>query len=180
MVIGLRKVLANGIEQIKKGGKMANIRISELNEKTEVGINDIVPIVDTTTNETKKITGANLLKNQYSLNEVKTNMIWLDGKPIYRKVVNVSNLIPTDTFVKIPHGINNLDKVISLKCIASNGSDYFDFNNYTWYESQNWSTLHTFISQNNIFVDYMGAYYINFITDAYFILEYTKTTDIVE
>jgi len=71
---------------------MASIKITELTEKTEVGINDVLPIVDTTTNETKKITGANLLNSQYSTNEIKTNMKWIDGKDIYRKVISISEM----------------------------------------------------------------------------------------
>lgn len=39
---------------------MASIKITELNEKTKVGVNDLIPIVDITANETKKITRANL------------------------------------------------------------------------------------------------------------------------
>lgn len=31
-------------------------------------------------------------RNIYSSNEIKTNEIWIDGKPIYRKVITASNI----------------------------------------------------------------------------------------
>ena len=71
---------------------MASLKISELNELTNVESTDLIPIVDVSTNETKKVTSANLIKGSYSTNEVKTNNTWIDGKPIYRKVLTIPSL----------------------------------------------------------------------------------------
>lgn len=46
---------------------MANIKISELNELTEKGYDDYVPVVDTSANETKKIKVEELIKGVYLL-----------------------------------------------------------------------------------------------------------------
>ena len=107
---------------------------------------------------------------------------WINDKPIYRKVINVSDLTPDADDTKIiAHGISNMSMVVNIKCIANNGENmYFDFNNYTWYETQDvWSSLHTFVDNTNIYVVYQGAQNLSFVSDAYFILEYTKTTDTV-
>ena len=150
---------------------MASIKITELTEKTEVGINDVLPIVDTTTNETKKITGANLLNSQYSTNETKTNMKWIDGKNIYRKVITTNDLSSAEDYKNISHGITNMDKVVNIKCIAhSSDNFYFDFNNYVLYGTQ----IYVFVDNTNIIVFNGGL--INFVNYAHFILEYTKTS----
>lgn len=55
---------------------MANIKISELEEYTEAKDSDLLVIVDTTNNETKKIENFNLSKNKLdktSIKNIKTN-----------------------------------------------------------------------------------------------------------
>jgi hypothetical protein len=171
---------------------MANIKISELNEKIEVGLNDIFPIVDTTTNETKKITGANLLKNDYSTNEIKTNMKYIDGKPIYRKVVSIGDLTDVtrysaEGYIVINTGITNIDKVTSLQVMGFmvNGSVFKNITNFTYYRtSDNQLGLMEFVV-NNDSPAYLICSATNYVpldqgvTNGYATIEYTKTTDIV-
>lgn len=157
---------------------MASIKISELNELTDYESNDIMPVVDTSANETKKIKMNNLVVDTYSTNETKTNKIWIDGKHIYRKVINVSSLTPTGDTLTIAHGINNLGLIVNINCIANNSIDnYFDFKNYTWkvYGQNYWSSLHVSADATNIYCVYDGSESINYVSDAYFILEYTKS-----
>lgn len=47
----------------------------------------------------------------YSTSEVKTNKVWIDNKPIYRKVVYFGDL-PNNTSKSIAHGISNLGYII--------------------------------------------------------------------
>ncbi len=49
----------------------------------------------------------------YSTNEVKTNKVWVDGKPIYRKVLNTGTL-PNHNLKYVNHNITNLGVVIDL------------------------------------------------------------------
>lgn len=52
----------------------------------------------------------------YSTSETKTNKVWIDGKPIYRKVVNLGTLPSTDTDpYNVPHGITNISTVVSIE-----------------------------------------------------------------
>lgn len=175
---------------------MANIKISELNEKTEVGLNDIFPIVDTTTNETKKITGANLLKGQYSwLNEVKTNKKWIDGKPIYRLVSIIPelpvpgsssdytygsfgvNLLYLENLVSINGCYNTSDGrklPINISSLRSyeNGTYITDAEISTWIyplEGDPWGE----------YVAMIAVRKIRTLTNGYIVFEYTKTTDVV-
>lgn len=104
---------------------------------------------------------------------------WTDNKKIYRHVLTVNNLTPdADDTKTIAHGIPDFDKLISLKCIAYDGvENYFDFNNYTWYgsdESTSPSTVHVLVNDTNILVVYQGALNLSFVTSATFIIEYTK------
>ena len=116
-------------------------------------------------------------KTTYSTTE-KAVGTWINGETIYRKVINVSDLTPTiEDSLSIVHGISNLDKVVSIKCIADTGQpSFFDFNNYTWQTDDEWSTIHIFVNEISIYINYQGPYYINWVDDVYFILEYTKTS----
>jgi hypothetical protein len=125
------------------------------------------------TTEKSDLVGAiNELKGneEYSTTEAKTNKIYIDGKPIYRKVV--TGTLPTtnySTFITI----DNLDTPISeniLITMSDNSRLRLPFVNLT----------------NNIYCDYYisgNNYNVHFSTDTYksrpfiAILEYTKTTD---
>lgn len=58
------------------------------------------------------------IDNVFSTDEVKTNDIWIDGKPIYRKVFSVSSL-PNATTISVAHGISGLSAVVRLYGIAT-------------------------------------------------------------
>ncbi len=92
------------------------VKISELQEKTSTNDTDVLPIVDAT-GGTKKITVPNLLKTltesisnikekvtnltTYSTEEVKTGETWIDEKPIYRKVIQVTSASGVTTEVDL-------------------------------------------------------------------------------
>jgi len=103
---------------------MANIKITELDEITTIDNADVLPIVDLSANETKKVTKESLVNDVYSTSEVKTNKVWIDGKPIYRKTIYVNGFEATNydsTYnalyagVKtIETGITNLDFMVNM------------------------------------------------------------------
>ena len=55
--------------------------------------------------------------NQYSTDEVETEKTWIDGKPIYRKVIDFGAL-PNAGFKNVAHNIEGLDSVICLRGIG--------------------------------------------------------------
>ena len=51
--------------------------------------------------------------HNYSLSETDTGVKWIDGKTIYRKVIDFG-VIPTSTVKNVAHGITDLDTVVLL------------------------------------------------------------------
>lgn len=70
----------------------------------------------------------NVVKEVYSTNEVKTNKVDVDGKPIYRKVFTADtfDMYPS-TSNNIIHGVSNLYRAVSIEY-----SMYFD-SGHEWY-----------------------------------------------
>lgn len=64
----------------------------------------------------------------YSTTEIDTGKTWIDGKPIYRKVIT-GTLSGTEK-QSFPLGINNLGMIISLNGIVSNGNNFFTLPSY--------------------------------------------------
>ena len=59
-----------------------------------------------------KIASCKAVKYIYSAEEVKTNKVWIDGKPIYSKVITINN--PGTGDKNFSHNITNLGKVIEI------------------------------------------------------------------
>jgi hypothetical protein len=107
--------------------------------------------------------------SDYSTTEQNTGRLWIDGKTIYRKEINLGSL--TDTTPKhVPHGIANLSTVVSLTGFVTNGSVFLPlplarYNNFA-------SQIGLFVNMTDIVVEpgndrtaYTG----------YVVIEYTKT-----
>lgn len=103
----------------------------------------------------------------YSLEEVKTNKVWIDGKPIYRKVIVSTFSISDGSSKAIPLN-NNIETPISCTFISNNGGESLGVRNYgtivdyfptglTIYTETGWALA-------------SGEHII--------ILEYTKATDV--
>lgn len=102
----------------------------------------------------------------YSTDETKTNKVWIDGKPIYRKVItgNVSN-------GSIAHGLTNVDFVNAYGYFIASSGNFMplpslrvNYNNYS---------AGFYVNATNVLFD-KGA---DATGTAYITLEYTKTTD---
>ena len=107
----------------------------------------------------------------YSTSEVKTNKIWVNNKPVYRKVVDIGNL-PNNSRKEVAHNITNLDDIIYCSAIIDNGTTYRQLpvsspldTNYAIDVYAN--STYIVIDTGNDRTSYSG----------YAIVEYTKTTD---
>lgn len=109
-----------------------------------------------------------LIKFEYSTEERPTHKIWIDGRPIYRKVIFKENQsFPVKGTSEIPHNITNFGELIDLKYslyYQSNGSWYKQFDGVT--------TKNLTVNSTNIVFNSIGS---STFKKAYFIIEYTKT-----
>lgn len=108
----------------------------------------------------------------YSLEETKIGK-WVDGKPLYRKVVYISNLPNSNS---IDYDIFNDTSIIDNCHI--NGNSYYVDNNYnipinTPFDAS--SLCFSFITNNKKLRIYCASNRSS--QYAYVIVEYTKTTD---
>lgn len=117
-----------------------------------------------------------LLNNQrYSTDEINTGKTWIDGKPIYRKVIDCGAL-PNNDSKNVAHNISTLSDVITIKGMAK-----FDNGNHKQYlpapyvantlSANDW--IYLSVDKNSIVIktwfDFTGY---NFVA----VIEYTKTT----
>lgn len=110
--------------------------------------------------------------NKYSTNEIVIGN-WL-GKPIYRKVVPITELPGSSTpTVTVAHGINNLEYAITLKGFYLNGSTTLLLPFMSDYDV----TAQITLSINDTNIVLMGGLNYQSSITGYVIVEYTKTTD---
>lgn len=101
----------------------------------------------------------------YSTTEIKTDMKWINNKPIYRKVLNIGARSFAQGNNNISHDISNIDKVVNVEfelCM-----------NNSWYHT--WDNILNVIIRSNEFNIYANAAFT--ADDCYVLIEYTKTTD---
>lgn len=110
----------------------------------------------------------NYIDNIYSTDEVKTNKIWIDGKPIYRKMYEFLNIPPNDSR-NTALDIDNLYRIVNWS-----GSVETNDTARSCFVSGIVPFVH--YQRENIYVSNTGSETINSIS---VIIEYTKTNDSV-
>ena len=112
--------------------------------------------------------------NSYSTDEVKTGGKWIDGKPIYRKVVNFGAL-PNATIKEVSFDNINADTFVKIEGIAMNNSGsavtipFADTSAAT-------QSITIFANSTSVSIS-TGATNRSDYTKCYITIEYTKTTD---
>lgn len=124
-----------------------------------------------------------LIKDEYVLNqEVKTNKVWYNGKPIYRKVVQVPRKAFGANMCTYPHGISNIDDTTYLFVTwqdTSNPNNRRRFMPSNYYATLGWATQVCTENANIVFElgsDARQRIYSTG-TNIFVVIEYTKTTD---
>lgn len=153
----------SGIDAIRSGfssiaSKVVSINTAVKNatEATEKNTNDIIML--------QASLGAN-----YSLEEVAIGT-WIDGKPIYRKVFETGAL-PNDSSLDIPVGVDNVDFVITLRGMVTNGT-YISPLPYVVEDSANLLNITYRADSQKIRIN---TYSNRSAYSGYVIFEYTKT-----
>ena len=126
----------------------------------------------------KLVTVAN--ENNYSTEEVKTSKTWIDGKPIYRKVINTTVSVTINDHTthgfNIPYNIIDLDTVVNVTGCTFDTQSAQTFL-LPWIRgTDRWMDMDTVVPSNGG-IDF---YYYNYPLAnpvIRLILEYTKTTD---
>ena len=104
-------------------------------------------------------------KDIYSTNEVKTNKVWIDGKPIYRKVLTGS--IGTGSDNRIDVSGLSISATVNISGGINTGTTFIPFGYGT--SESDYVNIYQSVNQLVIQTAFAGTYYIT--------LEYTKTTD---
>lgn len=113
--------------------------------------------------------------DDYSTNETKIGT-WIDGKPLYRKVLNFNETVNVnETFTK-SHGISNVDQLFirhAYLYVPMQGLNYPL--NQVGYNGNLTEKCYCWADRNNVYLYSNSGYNTNWYKC--FILEYTKTTD---
>ena len=132
-------------------------------EESNMSLGDVV-------NNIQKLNNDMYSNDVYSTNEFKTNKKWINGKPIYNKVM-VFNQLPNNTAFYTEHKITNIDEMISLKGFCTNGGNFlplpYTTEDATGQIKLSMNITHLYITTSNDKRTYKG----------FVIFEYTKTTD---
>jgi hypothetical protein len=130
-------------------------------------------LTEPTANENPDVYSGELpLLDRYSTAETRTNKVWIDGKPVYRKVIDLETLPDTTPVYKdVSHGITNIGMMITVRGVA--------------YDSDSWIPLPYVVRASNMDIQiYAGVTYVRVESafdwsdlSGYAILEYTKSTD---
>ena len=165
-------IQASDLNHIEQGIGDLNTSVSNLN--TSIG--DLNTL--NTTNKSSIVGAINEVyqNNEYSTEE-KIVGKWIDGKPIYRKVVTANSYIE-----KLNTGISNLETMIKMEVLVSQSSNGewrnlpWLFNNNNAIGDQSWAGGFFYRMDSNQLHFQLGSS-LKSIKKIVAILEYTKTTD---
>jgi len=99
---------------------------------------------------------------------VPTHKRWIDGKPIFRLVVDLGSM-PNNTTKNVGHGITGLTNVISITGMITNGTQYRTLPMVTAGAPD---TINVTVDASNVSVGTMSSNWITYSGKV--ILEYTK------
>lgn len=122
--------------------------------------------------------GSSGMSNIFSTEETRIGT-WIDGKPLYRKVVSTTEVMQENVNLVIPHGITDIDKI------------WIDFGNSYYYRAEDKrgltlvQTFYTttsskdrtsaYVDGNNVHLISTGGW--NASWEKVITINYTKTTD---
>lgn len=154
------------------------VKADDMNEIKNVVNNNANGVGDITTLKTNDTTdlvsGVNSIIDAevYSTTEVKTNKVWTDSKPIYRKVLNLTT--PNSSSESNIATLTGIDTLTDIKSFVIN--DAYARVNYPYYfNSGNYGVLFYKTNTGEIICSNAYTGYQN--RPITVIIEYTKTTD---
>lgn len=146
-----------------------DITISKTGDNIQ--LNTSVNMQNVQTQSQTNATDINNLKSGevYSTTEVKTNKVWIDGKPIYRKVLHDTTSRSVGNY-NIEHGIQNYDEIVSYKTLCYQSSSVIHDGSSTSSLSGS-ERVTSYFNDSNISIRTSWA-----IVKTIIIIEYTKAS----
>lgn len=143
-------------------------KISELEEATSINDNDLLVIVDTKNDETKKITFDKFkTKDVYVEDEIETNKEFL-GKKVYRKIITIDIIGQLNEWFEIGT-IPNFESIVSVNANLYETNNVYSLLFYeygTWYANKGTQKIY-FLPKSQFALD----------KNSQWIIEYTKVTN---
>ena len=119
----------------------------------------------------------NYIDNIYSTDEIKTNKVWIDNKPIYRKVIVLESGTIHAGYYEYKHNISNLDKTLNIYGMCYRSTRQHPIQRVVPDEITKWGIGLGDITQSKFALHFGTGYQdINLV---YIVIEYTKTNDSV-
>lgn len=109
--------------------------------------------------------------NTYSTTETRIGT-WIDGKPLYRKVINAGTITASNTTIE---NIQNIDTLVSIKGSAYSSQFGQKYGIPNVHNDMSSYYINLLVSGNGVVIRY-GSGFSQF-NNVFAILEYTKTTD---
>ena len=118
----------------------------------------------------------NVIKDVYSTDEVKTNKVWIDERPIYRKIISLEKNDLSSGLNSINHNISNLEDIITiygtLKRTDNNVQNLIPWDT----TNTDWKIFVSDISSTSFGLT-LGSNSYLYLNRLNIVLEYTKSTD---
>lgn len=122
------KTALNPQPSVARENKCTDDDLNEIKSVVNTNVDNVGDITDLdTTDKSSVVNGINELYGnyEYSTTETLTNKVFVDGKPIYRKLYYLSSL-PNTSETSINIDIANLGWVVELYGSARNNNDYYN------------------------------------------------------
>ena len=170
------KIILNGIEYTKGGGGSGGHTIVDQSGNTmqsRTGLQFIgASVTDDSVNNKTVVTVTSGVHYSTSEQIIGT---WIDGKPLYEKVVDIPNTSVINNSFVYPHGISDYEMAMIDKAFTV---DYASGSVFTLTLTDNTDkALSIRLDPTNIF--FRGSNFLNIVATRhlYVIIRYTKTTD---
>lgn len=130
------------------------------------------------TNTSNISTNATDIENlqTYSTSEVNTGKVWINGKPIYRKVVEFGSF-PSGGSKTVATGITNLSRIVFFMYTWYDSADGAYFTNVRVDSATVMCKIQFKVNNNSLNVEGTGIDWSSRTSQGVAIIEYTKTTD---